>query len=193
MVNKSETAKLLAKMQLIDNRKVDRATVEAWHEAIGHQDYADALEALDRHRRTSDAYLMPSHINVLCAAVKQDRDRDRAHALALKALPPPPAQAPPEWFASGRPRITPKPPEVDCPWCGAHARTRCTVRGTERPTRFPHPSRIVYAIRCPQCEAPPGSPCTGDDRLRPDEPIQHQARIEAASEGAASALRGATP
>lgn len=61
-MTRSQTARLLAKAQLIDNRTVDEMTVEAWHEIVGHLDYDDAMEALTEHRRTSTLYLQPAHI-----------------------------------------------------------------------------------------------------------------------------------
>jgi hypothetical protein len=79
----SETAKLLAKAQLLDNRTVDRATVEAWHEVVGHLDYADALAALTLHRRESTEYLMPSHItkNIPRAKLARQAEANRQRAI----------------------------------------------------------------------------------------------------------------
>lgn len=141
MVNKSETAKLLAKMQLIDNRTVDRATVEAWHEAVGHNDFADAMSALDQHRRASTAWVEPAHINALVALMRQNRESLRNRARAIGAGPPRAIEAPPAWFNEGRPRTRPKPPGVPCPWCGATAHEPCTVRGYDRPLSGIHPAR----------------------------------------------------
>jgi hypothetical protein len=142
-MNRSETAKLLAKAQLIDNRTVDRATVEAWHEAIGHQDYAEAMEALFRHRQTSTDWLEPAHINALVPVIRRERMRDGLVEQAKRALPPPPVEGPPEWFsAEAGMRVRPRPPAVECPWCGAAPSEPCTVRGTDKPLRAPHPSRL---------------------------------------------------
>lgn len=58
----AETAQLLAKVQLGDNRQVDALTVREWHDTLGHLDLADAIEAVRRHRQTSLEYLMPAHV-----------------------------------------------------------------------------------------------------------------------------------
>lgn len=95
---KSETAQLLGKAALIDNRKVDSATVEAWHEIIGHIDYPVALIALTIHRRTSADYLQPAHI---VANLKRARDERATETNRTRALNPPrpqPASKMPEWF-----------------------------------------------------------------------------------------------
>jgi len=69
-VEPSQTAKLLAKAQLVDNRTVDAMTVAAWHEIVGPLDFDDAMTALTEHRRASTDYLMPAHI---VAGVKRIR------------------------------------------------------------------------------------------------------------------------
>ncbi|MEZ2373106.1 hypothetical protein [Arthrobacter sp. RCC_34] len=61
-MNKGDTARLLSKAALVDNRIISPEIVEAWHEIIGHLDYHLAMEALRIHRTTSDAYLQPAHI-----------------------------------------------------------------------------------------------------------------------------------
>lgn len=147
-MNRSETAKLLAKAQLIDNRTVDRATVEAWHEAIGHQDFTDAMDALYRHRQTSTDWLEPAHINTIVPVIRRERMRDGLVEQAKRALPPPPIQPPPPGFreAAGL-RARPKPPVVQCPWCSAQAGQPCTVRGTDKPMHSIHPSRTEAAAQ----------------------------------------------
>lgn len=144
-MNRSEVGKLLAKAQLIDNRTVDRATIEAWHEAIGHHDAADAMEALYRHRQTSTAWLEPAHINALVPVVRRERQRDGLVEQARRALEPPPIQGPPPGFreaAGMKPRD--EHPPIPCPWCGAKAHTPCTARGTrkERKLHGTHEARL---------------------------------------------------
>ncbi|QWY79703.1 hypothetical protein PP637_gp75 [Arthrobacter phage Persistence] len=95
---KSEVAQLLAKAALIDNRKIDAATVEAWHEVIGHVDYDVAMAALTIHRRASSEYLMPAHI---IANLRKARDMRAVEASRQRALDPPkpqPRTKMPEWF-----------------------------------------------------------------------------------------------
>lgn len=97
-MQESETAKILAKAALIDNRHIDRETVKAWHEVIGHIDFDVALAALTIHRRTSTEYLMPAHI---IANLRRARDERAIEANRLRALDPPrpqPRTKMPDWF-----------------------------------------------------------------------------------------------
>lgn len=97
-MEKSETAKILAKAALIDNRHIDRETVEAWHEAIGHIDYETAMAALTIHRRTSTEYLVPAHI---ASNLRRAREHRAIEANRMRALDPPqpqPRTKMPAWF-----------------------------------------------------------------------------------------------
>jgi hypothetical protein len=84
---KSEVAQLLAKAALIDNRKIDAATVETWHELIGHVDYDTAMAALTIHRRTSSEYLLPSHIIANLRKAREKQTIAEAKARAITATP----------------------------------------------------------------------------------------------------------
>lgn len=95
---KSETAQLLGKAALIDNRKVDAATVEAWHEVIGHIDYGTALAALTIHRGTSADYLMPAHITANLGKARNQRAIAESRNRALDPPRPSPRTKMPEWF-----------------------------------------------------------------------------------------------
>lgn len=97
-MERSEVAKILAKAALIDNRKIDRETIEAWHEVLGHVEYDVAMAALTIHRRTSSEYLMPAHIT---ANLRKAREARAVEASRLRALDPPkpqPRTKMPEWF-----------------------------------------------------------------------------------------------
>jgi hypothetical protein len=69
-MNKQEVAAALGKVQAFDNRNVTEATVLAWAEALADITLAEALAAITEHFKTSDAWLMPSHIRTI---VKRDR------------------------------------------------------------------------------------------------------------------------
>ena len=97
-MNLSETAKILAKAQLIDNRHVDRETIQAWHEIIGHHDYQDAMTALTIHRQESTEYLTPAHINQNIRRAREIRATEQNRQRALTAAPPAPRNPPPAWF-----------------------------------------------------------------------------------------------
>jgi hypothetical protein len=126
-----ETAQLLGKAALIDNRNVDAQIVAAWHEAIGHLDYRTALAALDKHRATSREYLLPAHINELAKVVRRDAELEEARTRALYALPAPKSGGVPDWFweRAGIQRTTTQAPPWPCPWCGARELEPCTNRG----------------------------------------------------------------
>lgn len=68
---------LLAKVQLGDNRQVDRLTVEYWLDTIGDLDLPAALEALKRFRRERPGtYLEPGHLLELVGVEPVDSWRD---------------------------------------------------------------------------------------------------------------------
>ena len=97
-MEKSETAKILAKAALIDNRRIDRETVEAWHEVIGHVPYDIAMAALTIHRRSSSEYLLPAHI---ISNLRKAREVHAIETNRMRALDPPkpePRTKMPAWF-----------------------------------------------------------------------------------------------
>lgn len=61
-MNIQQTTELLTRIQIIDNRKVEEATVLAWHELVGDLDFDMAVEAAKLHFRESTAYLTPAHV-----------------------------------------------------------------------------------------------------------------------------------
>lgn len=62
-MNFRETAQLLVKVQLGDNRTVDEATIVYWAETIGDLSYEQADGALRRFRRERPGtYLEPGHL-----------------------------------------------------------------------------------------------------------------------------------
>lgn len=61
-MNIEQTAELLAGIQLIDNRKVEKLTIRMWHELVGDLEYAHAAEAVKLHFRQSTTYLTPAHV-----------------------------------------------------------------------------------------------------------------------------------
>ncbi|WP_336642823.1 hypothetical protein [Microbacterium sp. MMO-113] len=66
----TQTADLLAEVQLIDNRRIEEATLVAWHRLVDDLDYSEAVEAVRLHFRTSTTYLTPAHVR---AAVERIR------------------------------------------------------------------------------------------------------------------------
>jgi hypothetical protein len=88
-MNISETAAVLAKIKLGDNREVDNQglVLREWHETIGDLDYQDCIAAVTMHRQESTDYLQASHIRVNARRVRDARERE-----ARKALPAPAPQ-----------------------------------------------------------------------------------------------------
>lgn len=61
-MNFEQTALLLAEIQVVDNRRVDEATVLAWQPLLEDLVYEEAAAAVALHRRESTAYLLPAHV-----------------------------------------------------------------------------------------------------------------------------------
>lgn len=61
-MNVHEVAQVVTKIQLGDNRQVDRLVLAEWEDAIGHLPFQDAIEAVRLHRQESTDYLQPAHV-----------------------------------------------------------------------------------------------------------------------------------
>ena len=74
----AQTAALVAKVALGDNRHVDELVIAYWHDTIGDLDFDDALAALKRFRRERPGvYLEPGHLLEYAGAdVRPDPWRD---------------------------------------------------------------------------------------------------------------------
>ena len=79
-MNRAETSDLLALIARYDNRRVDDATVIAWHAVLGDLLAVDCQAAVIRHVGTSDAYLMPVHVRRLADEIDRDRRRHAREA-----------------------------------------------------------------------------------------------------------------
>lgn len=86
-----EVAKVLARVQLGDNRQVDRAVFQAWFREIGDLDYRDAIEAVEMHRRETPDWLMAAHVRSNVRRVVRERERVERirEQFARLALPAP--------------------------------------------------------------------------------------------------------
>lgn len=63
-MNTSELRLLVAKIAIIDNRKVDGLVLDEWFEDVGDLDFGLSIEAVKRHRRDSTEYLTPAHVRL---------------------------------------------------------------------------------------------------------------------------------
>lgn len=61
-MNVEQTAALLAKIKLGDNREVTELVIMEWYDTVGHLPYDAAVDAVRVHRRDSTEYLMPAHV-----------------------------------------------------------------------------------------------------------------------------------
>ena len=68
-----ELKKVLAKIQLGDNRQVDSLTLREWFDTIGHLDFQDTITAITMFRRESTDYLMPAHLVANVKRIREDR------------------------------------------------------------------------------------------------------------------------
>lgn len=66
---------VLAKVQLGDNRQVDKATLLEWFDTAGFLNGQDALEAVRMHRRESTDYLQPAHLIKNVGRIHEQRGR----------------------------------------------------------------------------------------------------------------------
>ncbi|MGX9349193.1 hypothetical protein ACWXWW_16530 [Microbacterium sp. KNMS] len=85
-MTREEMARLLAKIQLGDNRQVTALVLQDWMETLGHLNYEDAYRAVVEHRRESTDYLMPAHITQRVRRYQRERDM-RARPLAIERRP----------------------------------------------------------------------------------------------------------
>ena len=70
-MNFKETATLMAKIHVYDNRKVDEPTVLAWHEALGDLPLDECLAAVAEHFRESTRWIMPADVRGRTASGKK--------------------------------------------------------------------------------------------------------------------------
>ena len=77
-MNYEEVSAVLVKIQLGDNRHVDKdgLVLRDWFDSIGDLNYSDAIAAVVLHRRESTEYLMPAHIRMGARRAKEARERE---------------------------------------------------------------------------------------------------------------------
>lgn len=81
-MNLGEANRLLTYAAAIDGRRIDDATVIAWHGIVGDLRLSDCLEAVRRHFAGSKDWLMPAHIRELAIKVREER-RPKHEVLSL--------------------------------------------------------------------------------------------------------------
>jgi len=72
-----ELKQVVAKIQLGDNRQVDRLVLEYWWELIGDIDFEDAKQAVNFHRLEQPGkWLEPGHVAAGSKRARDIRERD---------------------------------------------------------------------------------------------------------------------
>ncbi len=69
MMTDDELKRVVTKIQLGDNRQVDRLVLLEWRDSIGDLNFADAIEAVSMHRRESGDP-KPDNWEAMCKAYK---------------------------------------------------------------------------------------------------------------------------
>lgn len=75
-MNIAETAQVVAKIKLGDNRNVDELVIREWHDGIGDLVAADCVEAVSMHRRSSAEYLQVFHVRENVRLILRRRARE---------------------------------------------------------------------------------------------------------------------
>lgn len=76
---KRDTERLVRKVAVLDNRVVNEAVIDAWHEVVGHIAYEVAERALVKARQDPNVpYLEPRHVLAKCReAIMELNDEHR--------------------------------------------------------------------------------------------------------------------
>ncbi|MCT2042633.1 hypothetical protein M3D15_04695 [Pseudoclavibacter alba] len=85
-MNQTEVGKILTYVSAVDNRKLTKESVLAWHQIIGDLVFEDAMEAVVRHFKESAGWLMPVHVVDGVKRIHYERSRvDWAHRQLAEA------------------------------------------------------------------------------------------------------------
>jgi hypothetical protein len=74
-MNDLELAQFLARLNIADNRQIDKLTLAHWRDMIGEYAIEDAIAALVMHFKTSTAYLQPAHIIENIKSVRDEQHK----------------------------------------------------------------------------------------------------------------------
>lgn len=72
---------VLGKCAAYDRRTVGETDIHAWTEALDGISYDEALEAVRRHYRATDAWAMPAHIRAIVHGIREDARRHQKHPI----------------------------------------------------------------------------------------------------------------
>lgn len=77
----AETARVLAACASFDQRTVGEFDVVAWHKAIGHLDFTDAVEAVARYYTRTRQRIMPSDVVDGVKEIRNERAQQAHHEI----------------------------------------------------------------------------------------------------------------
>lgn len=162
----NDAAKILALVQVYDNRNFDEMTAQVWADALDGLELGDCLDAVRIYYRHSKTWLMPSDLREQARSVirgRRELERQESERLAIEAgnldpqtvtermetikqaiadackLPTEPSPHPARDTKQDR-----KARKVACPWCKAPAKSACTNSATGRPS-VTHEARLIEA------------------------------------------------
>lgn len=154
-MTREEVAFLLGIIATFDRRTVGEAEVISWHQLLERHQIGDAVEAVRRHFKHSDKFLMPVHLIEGMKAVRADRHEQTRHA-EISGRPAPAFAFPtPDYIAArdqlsaaagGNPQAPAPVKAIGCPWCKAQPGVRCTTpQGAPLRLTAAHPARYAAA------------------------------------------------
>lgn len=86
-MNREAMARVLAFVQLGDNRNVDALVLDYWMQIVGDLDFETAMNAVIRFRRERPGtYLEPGHLLELAGVVAETRALGRSHDEIMRDL-----------------------------------------------------------------------------------------------------------
>lgn len=86
-MNREAMARVLAFVQLGDNRHVDALVLDYWMQIVGDLDFETAMNAVIRFRRERPGtYLEPGHLLELAGVVAETRALGRSHDEIMRDL-----------------------------------------------------------------------------------------------------------
>lgn len=161
-----DAAKVLALVQVYDNRNFDEMTARVWADALDGLELTDCLDAVRIYYRQTKTWLMPSDLREQARSViraRRERERQEVERLAIEnattdpevvaervetvrkavaeACKLPAAESPHPKQDTKRDR---KARKVACPWCHVPAKAACVNTATGR-VSVTHEARLIEA------------------------------------------------
>ena len=88
-MDKAQMAQLLTYVHSTQGGELTQLEVEAWHDAIGDLDYQDAMGAVRRLIRGSDARVKPAHVAAAVRSARNDAVARQVESYNGRSVPRP--------------------------------------------------------------------------------------------------------